>query len=104
MNRYSFKEKGGKYIASGTVRVKSLLCDDGERTPGKVLPVPLAADLGLPRLGNVVRHAESKVSIMLDGHELNGNVGTAHAHLQETTPTCIAAVDGEASGGLQALD
>lgn len=66
--------------------------------------MPLAADLCLSGLGDVVRDAEGEIPVVLDGDKLHRNVRTAHAHFQETTPTGIAAVDGEASGILQALD
>lgn len=69
-----------------------------------MLAVPLAADLGLPRLRDVVGNAEGKVPVVLDRDKLHGDVGPAHAHLQEATPPCVAAVDGEASRRLQALD
>jgi len=68
-----------------------------------VLPVPLAADDGLPRFRNVVRHTESEISVVLDRDELYGHVRAADPNLQQTTPSSVAAVDCEVSGVLQAL-
>lgn len=85
--------------------VKELLGNHGEGTSREVLPVPLAADLRLPGLRDVVRHAEREIPVVLDGDKLHGNVGPAHAHLQQATPTSVAAVDCEAAAGAsQALD
>ena len=92
------------YSLEGDPIEQSSIGYDSEGAAGEMLPVPLAADLRLPRLGDVVRHAEREVAIVLDGDELHWDVSAAHAHLQKATPTCIAGVHGEAARVLQTLD
>ena len=84
--------------------MKLLLGNHGEGTSREVLPVPLAADLCLPGLGDVVRHAECEVSVVLDGNKLHRDIGPTHTNLQEATPSSVATVDGEAAGIAQTLD
>lgn len=77
---------------------------DGEGASSEVLAMPLAADLRLPRLRDVVRDAEREISVVLDADKFHGDVGAAHTHLQQTTAAGIAAVHREASGSVQPLD
>jgi hypothetical protein len=66
--------------------------------------MPLAADLSLTGLGDVIGYAKCEVSIVLDGDKLHRHICATHAHLQQATPTCIACIDSETPRILQTLD